>query len=59
MTIRAENDDVHRFTETVIDSGSKKLVTELVMMDTADLSRTAEKKSRQAWSMKCRNGGRK
>ena len=42
--ILVEKNDVHPFTETVIESGSRTLVTELMMKDTADLSRKQQKR---------------
>ena len=50
--IRAEKNDVHRFTETVIKSGSRTLVTELMMEDTADLSRRDEKEFEESLEQK-------
>ena len=44
--------DVHRFTETVIKSGSRTLVTELMMKDTADLSRRDEKEFEESLEQK-------
>ena len=50
--IRAGKNDVHRFTETVIKSGSRTLVTELMMKDTADLSRRDEKEFEESLEQK-------
>ena len=44
VMILVEKNDVHHFTETVIESGSRTLVTELMMKETAHLLRKGWKR---------------